>query len=135
MSSFDQMRDRDFIAWCRRWEAEHPQHLLTGREQYRLHELSGSKYWLSSIPACDMAELRLDLKEERERCATIADTVSCVFAGPSLHTEGFELAKSTIARQIRAGAMPRKDRASDPPSRRMDDEAVPGGRFGDGDYI
>ncbi len=46
---------------------------------------------------------------ERERCAKIADAAICVFSGPALRSEGFDLARKSIANQIR------KDRGCDPP--------------------
>lgn len=43
------------------------------------------------------------VEAERERCARVAERQSCVYSGPALRIEGFDLAKIIIAAKIRSG--------------------------------
>lgn len=49
----------------------------------------------------DHCELRKAVMAERERCAKIAERMTCVYGGPPLRTDGFNLATKSIAREIR----------------------------------
>ena len=41
------------------------------------------------------------MKAERKACIKIAEGMTCVYPGPSLRVEGFDLAKASIAAAIR----------------------------------
>ena len=46
---------------------------------------------------------RAIIEAEREWCARLAENVTCVYEGPPMRVEGFELAKQFIAAKIREG--------------------------------
>lgn len=77
------------------------------RQEYReLSEQSQGLPDFSTWVIWKIGALKLEVIEacvwaERERCAQIAEHVTCVYSGPPLRTEGFDLAKVTIAAEIR----------------------------------
>jgi glycosyltransferase involved in cell wall biosynthesis len=62
-------------------------------------------YYEVPTPSEDEMRKRISITNvlrERERCAMIAERAECVYDGPSLRMEGFDLAKQAIAASIRA---------------------------------
>lgn len=48
-----------------------------------------------------MDQLRMAIQSERQRCAKIAESASCVYSGPALRVEGWDLCKHCISSRIR----------------------------------
>lgn len=57
----------------------------------------------ANVPQTCAERIAAAVAAEREKWAKLAESATCVYEGPELRTEGFDLAKTFIASKIRSG--------------------------------